>query len=107
MGTNVKEGMDKAKASAQEKVEKVTGHNPADKEIAREKKDAKQTEAEMRANAGRAEHRAEKDEAKQSGHTHAGHHSSGNIGGGTAYTNVGTPGTYDFAPTGRTGRDYL
>jgi len=56
MGTDVKEGMDKAKASAQEKVEKVTAHNPADKEIAREKKDVKQTEAEMRANAGRAEH---------------------------------------------------
>nr|WIW57574.1 late embryogenesis abundant protein LEA4 [Pinus tabuliformis] len=88
-------------------VEKVTAHNPADKEIAREKKDAKQTEAEMRANAGRAEHRAEKEEAKQSGHTHTGHHSAGNIGGGTAYTNVGTPGTYDSAPTGRTGRDYL
>nr|AJA33568.1 late embryogenesis abundant protein LEA1-2 [Pinus tabuliformis] len=107
MGSDVKEGMDKAKASAQEKVEKVTAHNPADKEIAREKKDVKQTEAEMRANAGRAENRAEKEEAKQTGHTHTAQHSAGNIGGGTAYTNVGTPGTYDSAPTGNTGRDYL
>nr|WIW57573.1 late embryogenesis abundant protein LEA3 [Pinus tabuliformis] len=107
MGTDVNEEMDKAKASAQEKVEKVTAHNPADKEIALEKKDAKQTEAEMRANAGRAEHRAEKDEAKQSGHAYTDHHSVGNIGGGSAYTNVGTPGTYDSAPTGRTGRYYL
>jgi len=99
MGTTVKEGMDKTKASAQEKVEKVTAHNPADKEIAREKKEIKQTEAEMRANAARVEHKAEKEAANIGGG--AGHHGAGNIGGGTGYTNLGTPGT------GRTGRHYL
>lgn len=88
-------------------VEKVTAHNPTDKEIAREKTDPKQTEVEMRANAARAEHSDEKEVAKQIDHTHTDHHGVGNMGGGTGYTNVGTPGTDDPTPTGRTGRDYL
>ena len=81
-------------------VEKVTAHNHTDKEIAREKKDAKQSEAEMKANVAKAEHRAQKEESVQTGHARNG---ATNFGGGT----VGTTGAYDAAPTGRTGRDYV
>nr|AAB01551.1 lea-like protein [Picea glauca] len=83
-------------------MEKVSAHNPTDKEIAREKKDDKKTEAEMRANVDKAEHRGEKEQAKQTGHRR-----TDNIGGGNDLTGGGTPETYDPAQTGRTGRDYV
>jgi hypothetical protein len=83
-------------------MEKVTSHNPTDKEIAYEKKDDKKSEAEMRENVAKAEHKAETEEAKQTGHT-----CTDNIDSGTDFTSLGTRETYDPAQTGRIGRYYV
>ena len=47
IGASAKAGMEKTKATAQEKVEKMTAHHPVDKEMAEQKKQERIHEAEV------------------------------------------------------------
>ncbi|KGN59308.1 11 kDa late embryogenesis abundant protein-like [Cucumis sativus] len=82
VGASAKAGMEKTKATAQEKVDKMRAHDPFEKDMARERKDERIQEAELDKQQARVEHAAE----RQTG-----------TGPGTR-TGLGT-GTHTYDPT--------
>ncbi|KAI3750177.1 hypothetical protein L2E82_20805 [Cichorium intybus] len=91
MAASAKAGMEKTKASLQEKGEKLTAHDPMQKEMAREKKDERKHEAEYEKQAAR-EHNAAQRQAAGSTGNHTQYSTTGGIGGTDHHT--GTGGTY-------------
>ncbi|KAL7584280.1 11 kDa late embryogenesis abundant protein [Lactuca sativa] len=79
MAASAKAGMEKTKATLQEKGEKMTAHDPMQKEMAREKKEEKKHEAEYEKEAAREHNAAQRQAGGTTGVT--GHH-------------TGTGGTY-------------
>ncbi|XP_011033219.1 PREDICTED: 18 kDa seed maturation protein [Populus euphratica] len=79
VAASAKAGMEKTKASVQEKVEKMSAHDPVQKEMAREKKQERMTQAEL-----------DKQEAKQ--HNAASKHAASATGGQGHCTGEGTGG---------------
>ncbi|KAK2417275.1 18 kDa seed maturation protein [Trifolium repens] len=87
IGASAKSGMEKTKANVQEKTERMTAHDPLQKEMATQKKDARVNQAELDKQAAR-EHNA----AATAGHIgQGGHHTTGTNTNATGY---GTGGTY-------------
>ncbi|CAJ2671314.1 seed maturation protein [Trifolium pratense] len=81
IGASAKSGMEKTKANVQEKTEKMTAHDPLQKEMATQKKDAKVNQAELDKEAAR-EHNA----AATAGHLgQGGHHTAGTNPNATGY----------------------
>ncbi|KAK9265545.1 hypothetical protein L1049_021608 [Liquidambar formosana] len=78
---SAKSGMDKTKATVQEKAERMTARDPMQKEMATEKKETKKTEAELN---------------KQEAHEH-------NAAARQMASTGGTAGTYTHSATGATG----
>ncbi|TYK25405.1 18 kDa seed maturation protein [Cucumis melo var. makuwa] len=60
VGASAKAGMEKTKATAQEKVDKMRAHDPYEKEMVREKKDERIQEADLDKQQARFEHAAER-----------------------------------------------
>ncbi|GAV63953.1 LEA_1 domain-containing protein [Cephalotus follicularis] len=93
MAASAKAGMEKTKATVQEKVEKMTAHDPVQKEMATEKKEERINQAELNKREAR-EHNAA---AKQGG-GHTGYTATGT----GDYTTSGT-GTATYSTTGAHG----
>ncbi|KAG9456676.1 hypothetical protein H6P81_001184 [Aristolochia fimbriata] len=75
VGAAAKSGMDKTKASMEEKADKMRAHGGGEKEMAREKRDQRQAEAEMNKQEKYEENAAQKEAARPGGtvgHTHTG-----------------------------------
>ncbi|KAI3507636.1 hypothetical protein L1887_22625 [Cichorium endivia] len=94
MAASAKAGMEKTKATLQEKGEKLTAHDPMQKEMAREKKEERKHEAEYEKQAAREHNAAQRQAAGTTGigtgtHTHS---TTGGLGGTGHHT--GTGGTY-------------
>ncbi|KAI3678164.1 hypothetical protein L6452_37446 [Arctium lappa] len=81
MAASAKAGMDKTKATIQEKGEKMTAHDPMQKEMAKEKKDERKHEAEYEKQAAREQNAAQRQAAAYPTTGVTGHH-------------TGTGGTY-------------
>ncbi|XP_038883398.1 11 kDa late embryogenesis abundant protein [Benincasa hispida] len=73
VAASAKAGMDKTKATVQEKMEKVTAHDPLAKEIAEEKKQAKIHEAELNKQEAREHNAAVRQAATAAAGTHGTH----------------------------------
>ncbi|RDX79258.1 18 kDa seed maturation protein [Mucuna pruriens] len=67
LGASAKAGMDKTKATVQEKTEKMTSRDPVQKELATQKKEARMTQAELDKQAKR-EHNAAAKQSSTAGH---------------------------------------
>ncbi|KAF4374527.1 hypothetical protein F8388_016078 [Cannabis sativa] len=93
VAASAKSGMDKTKATVQEKVERMTAHHPLEKEIATERKEQKIAEAELNKQQAREQNAAAKEAARM----------GTNVGGHTGYSAVGT-GTTAYSATGATGQ---
>nr|GEV38288.1 ribonuclease H-like domain-containing protein [Tanacetum cinerariifolium] len=78
MAASAKAGMEKAKATVQEKGEKMTAHDPMQKEMAREKKEERKHEAEYEKQAAK-EHNAAK--TATTGTTGTGYSTTGGVTG--------------------------
>ncbi|XP_010928814.1 late embryogenesis abundant protein 46 [Elaeis guineensis] len=88
IAASAKSGMEKTKATLEEKVEKMTAHHPAEKEMAEEKKQDKIREAEIAKRETKEQNAAAREQAR-AGHTGgpittahpsaaaAGHHTTG------------------------------
>ncbi|KAK9265548.1 hypothetical protein L1049_021611 [Liquidambar formosana] len=83
MTASAKAGMDKTKATVQEKVEKMTAHDPIEKDMATQRKEAKITEAELNKQETREHNAASKQAGKAgvAGGTTTTHHSTTGLGG--------------------------
>ncbi|XP_004514000.1 18 kDa seed maturation protein-like [Cicer arietinum] len=82
IGASAKSGMEKTKANVQEKTEKMTAHDPLQKEMATQKKEERVNQAEL---------------DKQAAHQHNAAATAGHLGQGrhhTTGTGYGTGGTY-------------
>ena len=109
IGASAKSGMEKTKATVQEKTEKMTAHDPVQKEMATKKKEAKMNEAEFDKLAAR-EHNAAVKQSTTAGmdqghhmHTTGAHHMSAMPGHGTGQpTGHVTEGVVGSHPTGTT-----
>ncbi|KAM7271886.1 hypothetical protein ACFE04_031100 [Oxalis oulophora] len=88
VAASAKSGMEKTKATAQEKVDKMTAHDPIQKDMATQKKQERVTQAEL-----------DKQEARQH---NAVAKQAGQMGGHPEYTTTGT-GAYTAPGTGGTG----
>nr|AAG15412.1 seed maturation protein [Glycine tomentella] len=88
IGASAKAGMEKTKATVQEKAERMTARDPMQKELATQKKDAKMSQAELDKQAARQHNTAAK-QAATAGHMGQGHH---------------TPGTATYSTTGEHGQ---
>ncbi|XP_041997775.1 protein LE25-like [Salvia splendens] len=80
MGASAKAGMEKTKATLQEKGERMTTRDPLQKEMATEKKEERIDEAELRKREAQAQHEAQRRGA--------------GTGTGADTTGFGTGGTY-------------
>ncbi|BFG38253.1 hypothetical protein CerSpe_245270 [Prunus speciosa] len=89
VGASAKSGMDKTKATVQEKVEKMAAHDPVEKDMAARKREERMVEAELNKREAMAHNAA------------ARHRES--VGGPTGYTASGT-GTHTYSTTGITGQ---
>ncbi|GJT33720.1 11 kDa late embryogenesis abundant protein-like protein [Tanacetum coccineum] len=78
MAASAKAGMEKAKATVQEKGEKMTAHDPTQKEMTREKKEERKHEAEYEKQAAK-EHNAAK--TATTGTTGTGYSTTGGVTG--------------------------
>nr|AFN53649.1 putative seed maturation protein [Linum usitatissimum] len=94
IGASAKAGMEKTKAVVQEKVEKVSAHNPVQKEMAKEKKEQRIAEAEAMKHSAKAHNAA----AKQGGQVLGADYTTGS-------TDYITPGHHQGYSTGAT--DYI
>ncbi|KAJ9184692.1 hypothetical protein P3X46_004394 [Hevea brasiliensis] len=65
---SAKAGMEKSKATVQEKVEKMSAHDPMQKEMATQKKEQRKAEAELNKQEAREHNAAAKQVAKAGGH---------------------------------------
>ncbi|CAI0403732.1 unnamed protein product [Linum tenue] len=103
IGASAKAGMEKTKATVQEKIEKASAHDPVQKEMAREKKEQRVAEAEAMKHSTKAHNAAAKQgEQLTGGH---GNYSTGGTGG-TGYGTIGdygTTGAYSHSATGQPG----
>ncbi|KAG6391519.1 hypothetical protein SASPL_149275 [Salvia splendens] len=90
IAASAKAGMEKTKASLQEKGERMTAHDPLQKEMATEKKEAKIHEAERRKHEERRHNAAVADHGVHTG-VLGGHDQ--HVPGGHKHT-TGTGGTY-------------
>ncbi|KAF5747721.1 Seed maturation protein [Tripterygium wilfordii] len=81
VGASAKSGMEKAKATAQEKGDKTTAHDPLQKEMATQKKEEKIDQAELNKQEARAHNEAVK------------HEHTGTTTGRTTAHNTGVGGT--------------
>nr|CAH0117516.1 late embryogenesis abundant group 1 protein [Pisum sativum subsp. elatius]CAH0117542.1 late embryogenesis abundant group 1 protein [Pisum fulvum] len=90
IGASAKSGLEKTKANVQEKTERMTAHNPLEKELATQKKDERVAQAELDKQAAR-QHNA----AATAGNTlgQGRHHTTG-TGGNPNATGYGTGGTH-------------
>ncbi|XP_062112217.1 late embryogenesis abundant protein 46 [Humulus lupulus] len=93
VAASAKSGMDKTKATVQEKVEKMKAHHPLEKEMATDRKDQRIAEAELNKREAREQNAAAKEAAK----------TGINAGGHTGHTATGT-GTTTYSATGATGQ---
>ncbi|KAF3442639.1 hypothetical protein FNV43_RR16555 [Rhamnella rubrinervis] len=92
VAASAKSGMEKTKATLQEKTERMTAHDPIEKEVATERKQEKKTQAELNKQAAREQNAA----ARQAAATGGGGYTPG------GYTTTGT-GTATYSTTGVTG----
>ncbi|KAJ9565376.1 hypothetical protein OSB04_001342 [Centaurea solstitialis] len=79
MAASAKSGMDKTKATLQEKGEKMTAHDPMQKEMAREKKEERKHEAEYEKQAKHEQNAAQRQAAGTTTHSTTGvtgHHTT-------------------------------
>ncbi|XP_061346399.1 18 kDa seed maturation protein [Gastrolobium bilobum] len=76
IGASAKSGMEKTKATVQEKTERMTARDPLKKEMATQKKDAKINQAELEKQAAR-EHNAAAKQSATVGHMGQGHYTTG------------------------------
>ncbi|XP_010036485.2 18 kDa seed maturation protein [Eucalyptus grandis] len=98
VGASAKAGMEKTKAVAQEKMEKMTAHDPVEKQMATEKKHERIDQAELNKQMAREENAASKQSTAATGHL-----ANTTTGPGTTTTTTtGTTATYPT--TGATGR---
>ncbi|KAF5737342.1 hypothetical protein HS088_TW13G00221 [Tripterygium wilfordii] len=93
VAASAKSGMEKAKATAQEKVETTTAHDPLQKEMATQKKDERIMEAELNKQEARTHNAAVKHGAQTHGHTGM------TTSGAGGYT-TGAPGTTTYSTSG-------
>ncbi|CAI8614092.1 unnamed protein product [Vicia faba] len=94
IGASAKSGMEKTKATVQEKTEKMSARDPVQKEAATQKKEAKQNQAELDKQIAR-EHNAAVKESTTAAQMGQAHHNAGT--GTTTYPTTGThhvTGTY-------------
>ncbi|KAL2320853.1 hypothetical protein Fmac_029822 [Flemingia macrophylla] len=97
IGASAKSGMEKTKATVQEKAERMTARDPMQKEMATQKKEARMSQAELEKQAAR-EHNAAAKQSNAPEHMGHGHYTSGTGTTGTA-TYSTTTGEYG-QPTG-------
>ncbi|KAF8027222.1 hypothetical protein BT93_E0206 [Corymbia citriodora subsp. variegata] len=93
VASSAKEHINVAKAKLEEKVEKAAARTPEEKEIAHQRRKAKEAEAKMELHQAKAAHAAEKFAAKHStlpGHVHD--PATGHAGHTTTQPVVGAPG---------------
>ncbi|KAJ7971446.1 18 kDa seed maturation protein [Quillaja saponaria] len=88
VAASAKSGMDKTKATVQEKMEKTTAHDPLQKEMATQKKDERIHEADLNKKEAREENAAAKQAASAGTGGHGIHHRAGP--GTTTYSTTGT-----------------
>ncbi|ESW34327.1 hypothetical protein PHAVU_001G143100 [Phaseolus vulgaris] len=74
MGASAKAGMEKTKATVQEKAERLTARDPLQKEVATQKKEARVNQAELDKQAVREHNAAAKQSATHSATGEHGHH---------------------------------
>ncbi|XP_022971427.1 11 kDa late embryogenesis abundant protein-like [Cucurbita maxima] len=67
VGASARAGMEKTKATAQEKVDKMRAHDPLEKDMASERKEERLHGAELDKQQARAEHAAERQAASKTG----------------------------------------
>ncbi|KAL5059462.1 hypothetical protein RYX36_031066 [Vicia faba] len=89
IGASAKSGMEKTKATVQEKTEKMSARDPVQKEAATQKKEAKQNQAELDKQMAR-EHNAAVKESTTAAQMGQAHHNTGT--GTTTYPTTGTYG---------------
>ncbi|KAI3917777.1 hypothetical protein MKW92_019044 [Papaver armeniacum] len=89
VAASAKSGLDKTKVTMQEKGEKMTAHDPIEKDMATQRKEEKKHEAEMNKQMTHEENEASKQERKQTGAR------TGGVGGGhdVRSTELGSGGT--------------
>jgi len=87
IGASAKSGMEKTKATVQEKTEKMSARDPVQKEAATQKKEAKQNQAELDKQMAR-EHNAAVKESTTAAQMGQAHHNTGT--GTTTYPATGT-----------------
>ncbi|KAK7378249.1 hypothetical protein VNO80_03687 [Phaseolus coccineus] len=74
MGASAKAGMEKTKATVQEKAERLTARDPLEKEMASQKKEARVNQAELDKQAEHGQNAAAKEAATYSPTGEHGHH---------------------------------
>ncbi|KAG4913056.1 hypothetical protein AAZX31_19G133300 [Glycine max] len=89
IGASAKAGMEKTKATVQEKAERMTARDPVQKELATQKKEAKMNQAELDKQAARQHNTAAKQSATTAGHMGHGHHTTGTGTGTATYSTTG------------------
>merc|ERR1712100_279372 len=99
MAASAKSGMDKTKATVQEKVERMTAHNPIEKDMATQRKGQKINQAELNKQEAHAHNAAAKPQAATTGHQvglhHQGHLHDVAAGTHPVGTDTGLGGTTD------------
>ncbi|KAK9055455.1 hypothetical protein SSX86_026538 [Deinandra increscens subsp. villosa] len=71
IGASAKSGMEKTKATLQEKGERMTAHDPTQKEMATEKKEARLNEAEYAKQVAREQNATQRQATEATGGTHS------------------------------------
>ncbi|KAK4432174.1 Late embryogenesis abundant protein 46 [Sesamum alatum] len=111
VAASAKAGMEKTKATVQEKAEKMTTRDPIQKDMATQKKEERIQEAERQKQETRMHNAAAKQTGGQPGYTTGGDFNTGGTGGaglGHDYTTTGTGGGLgtDYMTTGTEGTGY-
>ncbi|CAJ1908894.1 unnamed protein product [Sphenostylis stenocarpa] len=88
IGASAKAGLEKTKATVQEKAERMTARDPLQKEMATDKKEARVTQAELDKQAAR-EHNAAAKQSATAGHMGQGHYTTGTGTGTATYSTTG------------------
>ncbi|XP_061364455.1 18 kDa seed maturation protein-like [Gastrolobium bilobum] len=91
IGASAKSGLDKTKATVHEKAERMTAHDPTQKDMATQKKEERINHAEMEKQEAR-EHNAAAKQSATAGHMAEGHYTA--TGPGTETATYSTTGEY-------------
>ncbi|KAK7336641.1 hypothetical protein VNO77_17187 [Canavalia gladiata] len=91
LGASAKSGMEKTKATVQEKTERMRARDPLQKDLATQKKEEKINQAELDKQAAR-EHNAAAKQSATAGHMGQGHHTTGTGTGTATYSTTGQHG---------------